>query len=106
MDKVPGDIKVAPFVVADYTGHRSGVYYEAGLARGLGIPVINTCKESNFGQAHFDTQQLDHLLWETPGDLTEKLFHRIRGIVGVGPHASQEWRDNPYKYPVFPFSVF
>ena len=30
-------------VVADFTGHRGGVYFEAGFARGLGIPVVWTC---------------------------------------------------------------
>ena len=43
MDKIIADINVAPFVVADFTGNALGVYYEAGLARGRGIPVIQTC---------------------------------------------------------------
>ena len=89
MDKVLGDIKVTPFVVVDFTGHRNGVYFEAGFARGLGITVINTCKRSEFGRAHFDTQQLNHLLWDTPSDLVETLYHRIRGTVGMGPHAPE-----------------
>jgi hypothetical protein len=43
MDEVMGDIRLAPFIVADFTGHRNGVYFEAGFARGLGIPMIPTC---------------------------------------------------------------
>ncbi len=33
------------FMIADFTGHRGGVYFEAGFAHGLGIPVIWTCRE-------------------------------------------------------------
>ncbi len=86
MDKVLGDIRLAPFVVADFTGNRNGVYLEAGFARGLGIPVIHTCREDDFKNAHFDTQQLNHVLWKTPEELRTKLYHRIVGTIGQGPH--------------------
>lgn len=88
MDKVIGDIRLAPFIVADFTGHRNGVYFEAGFARGLGIPVIHTCESSHFGKAHFDIGQLNHVLWDTPEELRKKLFHRIIGSIGQGPHLS------------------
>ena len=86
MDKVLGDIRTAPFVVADFTGNRNGVYFEAGFARGLGIRVIHTCREEHLDQAHFDTKQLNHVVWQTPADLRKKLFHRIVGSIGQGPH--------------------
>ncbi len=86
MDKVLGDIRLAPFVVADFTGHRNGVYFEAGFARGLGIPVIHTCKAEHLDNAHFDTVQLNHVLWRTPEELRKKLYHRIIGSIGQGPH--------------------
>jgi nucleoside 2-deoxyribosyltransferase len=86
MDKVLGDIRLAPFVVADFTGHRNGVYFEAGFARGRGITVIHTCRKNDFGQAHFDTKQLNHVLWENPDELRERLYDRIMGTVGRGPH--------------------
>jgi hypothetical protein len=85
MDRVLGDIRVAPFVVADFTGHRNGVYLEAGFARGLGIPVINTCRADELDKAHFDTRQLNHVVWTTPQDLEQKLYNRIRGSIGMGP---------------------
>ena len=54
-------------VVADFThgraGARGGVYYEAGLARGLGLPVIWTCREDMFDELHFDTRQYPHIGW-------------------------------------------
>jgi len=86
MDKVLGDIRLAPFVVADFTGHRNGVYFEAAFARGLGTPVIHMCRKDCFGQAHFDTTQLNHIVWSTPEELRQRLYNRIRSTIGQGPH--------------------
>lgn len=86
MDKVLGDIRRAPFVVADFTEHRNGVYLEAGFARGLGIPVIHTCRKDHLSKAHFDTAQLNHVVWEKTAELQEKLYHRILGTIGEGPY--------------------
>jgi len=85
MDKVLGGIRQAPFVVADFTGQRNGVYFEAGFARGLGIPVIHTCRADWFDRAHFDTKQLNHIVWTKPDELQEGLYHRILGTIGRGP---------------------
>ena len=32
-------------MVCDLTGYRGGVYFEAGFAHGLGLPVIYTCRK-------------------------------------------------------------
>jgi hypothetical protein len=88
MEKVLGMIRVAPFVVADFTGHRTGVYFEAGFARGLGIAVVHTCKRSHFEQAHFDIKQINTIVWDTPDQLNEALYHRIVGTRGPGPFAA------------------
>jgi hypothetical protein len=85
MDRVLGGIRLAPFVVADFTGHRNGVYFEAGFARGLGRVVINTCKADEMENAHFDTKQLNHITWENAEELKQKLFHRILATIGKGP---------------------
>lgn len=85
MNQVLGDIRVAPFVVADFTGNAKGVYYEAGFAKGLGKTVIHTCKASDFGEEHFDTKQINHVLWDSPEDLRVKLREHIRGTIGEGP---------------------
>jgi len=86
MNKVLGDIRIAPFVVADFTGNRNGVYFEAGFARALKKPVIHTCKRSHFEKAHFDIKQLQALLWDEPGDLQQSLREHIRGTIGQGPY--------------------
>jgi len=38
------------FIVADFTGQRGGVYFEAGYALGLRKPVIWTCKRDWFNK--------------------------------------------------------
>lgn len=90
MDEIFGSIRTAPFVVADFTGNRNGVYLEAGFARGLGLPVIHTCHEDHFDQAHFDIQQVNTILWTSEQDLKEKLYHRIMATVGQGPFVDRE----------------
>lgn len=86
MMKILGDIRVAPFVVADFTGHRNGVYFEAGFARALGKTVIHTCRRNDFDDAHFDIKQINTIIWDTPEDLYEKLLAHIRGTLGDGPY--------------------
>lgn len=45
-DEIIAEIRRSRFLVADFTGQRGGVYFEAGFAYGLGIPVIWTCQDS------------------------------------------------------------
>lgn len=44
-DEIIGQIRRSRFMVCDLTGYRGGVYFEAGFAYGLGIPVIYTCRK-------------------------------------------------------------
>ena len=55
------EIHRARFLVAEVTGENSGVYWEAGLAEGLGRPVIYTHREDH--KPHFDTAQLQTVRW-------------------------------------------
>jgi hypothetical protein len=78
-DRVLGEIRRARFVVADVSGGRPAVYFEAGLAMGLGIPVLWTCRAGTMStDMCFDTRQFEHILWETPSQLSEALRERIR----------------------------
>ncbi len=81
-DKILFELTRSRFVVAEFTGHRPNVYFEAGYALGLGLPVIWTCREEDIDSAHFDTRQYNHVLWSTPDDLRERLHRRIRVVVG------------------------
>jgi len=51
-DEIVAQIRRSRFLVADYTGHRSGVYYEAGYAAGREIPVFLTCQKSEMDKLH------------------------------------------------------
>ena len=86
-DEIIAEIKSSAFVVADFTGHRGGVYFEAGFALALDIPVIMTCNESDFAKLHFDVRQYNVIKWKK--DATDKLASglqlRIEKILGKGP---------------------
>ena len=89
-DEIIAEIRRSRFVVADFTqgedGARGGVYYEAGFAHGLGIEVIFTCREDALKNVHFDTRQYNHIVWETPEELRQRLAARISAVIGDGPH--------------------
>ena len=94
-DEIMAEIRRSRFLVADFThgvdGARGGVYYEAGFAHGLNLPVIFTCREDAVEELHFDTEHYNHIVWTTPADLREKLTNRILAVIGEGPEA----RVNP-----------
>jgi hypothetical protein len=82
-DRILAEVRKAQFVVADFSRHRQNVYFEAGFALGLGRPVIWTCRKDEFEEAkqHFDTRQYNHIVWETPAELREKLRDRIEATI-------------------------
>jgi hypothetical protein len=82
-DRIIAEIRKSRFVVADFSGHRPNVYYEAGFAKGLGIEVIWTCRKEDMAKekVHFDTRQYNHIVWETPGELSNRLEYRIRATI-------------------------
>ena len=88
-DEIVAEIRRARFVVADFTqgdtGARGGVYYEAGFAHGLGIPVIFSCRKDRLAEVHFDTRQYNHIVWETPEELRDRLAKRIAALLGDRP---------------------
>jgi hypothetical protein len=86
-DQIMAEIRRSRFVVADYTGQRNGVYFEAGFALGLGLIVIPTCRVDEVPKLHFDIKHLNTLVWKTPAELAEGLNRRIRAVIGAGPDA-------------------
>jgi nucleoside 2-deoxyribosyltransferase len=104
-DEIISQIRRSRVVVADATGARPSVYYEAGFAEALGIPVIWCCNKTWraytidpkqmapemtappqciecgwFDCVAFDTNHLSFVLWEDEAGLKEKLTNRIRGL--------------------------
>lgn len=84
-DEIVAQIRQAKFLVADFTGHRGGVYFEAGFALGLGLPVFWTCRKDDLKNLHFDVRQYNCIDWETLEELHKRLRRRIEAVIGRGP---------------------
>ncbi len=84
-DRIIADIRESRFLIADVTGLRNAVFFEAGYAMGLGLPVIFTCKKETEIEGCFDTRQYNHIVWENAEDLKTKLKDRILATIGKVP---------------------
>jgi hypothetical protein len=86
-DFIIASIRKSALLVADFTGMRTGVFFEAGFGLGLGIPVVWTCRQDHVAQLdqHFDTRQYNHLIWTEPADLAASLRTRIEAAVTARP---------------------
>lgn len=80
-DEIIAEIRRSKYLIADFTNHRGGVYYEAGFAHGLGIPVIWSVRADDVPNLHFDTRQFSHITYTTPEELRTKLLNRIRATI-------------------------
>ena len=117
MDTVVAMIREARFLIADLTcrpeiaagegkvkqGVRGGVYWEAGMAYGMGKTVILTCEDDGESRhrIHFDLQQYQTIFWKQhelsttirditspipDANLAEKLAQRILATIGKGTY--------------------
>lgn len=75
-------------LIADLTGNRGGVYYEAGIARGLQlcnhpIKLLLTCERTFFDseKVHFDVSGDNILLYDSFDDLKGKLKTRLEAVL-------------------------
>lgn len=114
MNQVVSLIKQSRFLIADFTsrpefekdgyvknGVRGGVYWEAGMAYGLGKTVIHTCEDNldSRNRIHFDVGQYNTIFWKeeelkteirpldqstSNPNFTEKLVARILATIGKG----------------------
>lgn len=80
-DEIIAQIRKSKYLVADFTGNRGGVYFEAGFALGLGIPVIWMVRNDYLEEIHFDTRQYNHIVYETEVDLKQQLKYRIQATI-------------------------
>jgi hypothetical protein len=78
-DEIIAEIRRAKFLIADFSKLRSGVFFEAGFAKGLGREVIFTIKKADVEKLkeHFDTRQYNHIVYDSSDDLYKKLYNRI-----------------------------
>jgi len=87
-DEIIAQIRQSGLLVADMTGQRGGVYFEAGFAKGLNIPVIWTIQDREVQTengskfeielVHFDTRQYNFIVWKDAEELKRRLITRIR----------------------------
>ena len=96
--EIEAEIRQSRLIVADFTCGfaddkketaipRGGVYFEAGFAHGLRIPVIWTCRKDVEKHLHFDTRQYNHLFWreEELDKFRKRITNRVVAAVGQGP---------------------
>lgn len=80
-DEIIANLKKCKFCIADFTFHSNGVYFESGFALGQGKRVIYTCRQDEFSNAHFDIRPLQHIIYDTPADLKQKLKNKIEAWI-------------------------
>ncbi len=85
-DQILAEIRKSKFIIADFTGHRGGVYFEAGFALGLNLEVIFICRKDDLKKLHFDVRQYNFILWEKDSlnKLRDSIQYRIERIFGKG----------------------
>jgi len=84
-DEIIAQIKRCRFMVADFSGQRHGVYFEAGMMKGLGRQVIWLCNEPELSNLHFDVRQFNFIAYKVPGEVRKRLYDRITATEGDGP---------------------
>jgi len=89
--EITAEITDSIALIADLTGNRGGVYYEAGIARGLQlcnhpIKLILTCQRGFFDseKVHFDVSGDNIILYDNADDLREKLSMRLNAVLSKG----------------------
>ncbi len=91
-DDIVAEIRRSRFLVSDMThgedGARGSVYFEAGFAMGLDIPIIYTCRSDLIDKVHFDIRQYAHIVWKKgeEAELQGRLLQRILARIGEGPN--------------------
>lgn len=80
-DEIIGKLKSSRIVIADFTNHRNSVYFEAGFAMGMKIPIIWTVQKGHEENMSFDTRQYPHIVWENGEDLKKQIMDRIKVIL-------------------------
>lgn len=92
-DKIVAEIRKSKFLVTDLTGNNQGAYFEAGLAIGLGKPVIWTCEKTQLDNKdiHFDVSQYSIITWklESLDVFANRLTQRIEATIGRGAYVEE-----------------
>ncbi len=80
-DNIIAELKGARMIVADFSAHSPNVYFEAGYAMGMNIPVVWTCHKEHLKDMAFDVSHFPVIEWGNIDDLKEKLKNRILRLI-------------------------
>lgn len=80
-DALISEIKKCKFLVADFSQHKHGVYFESGYALGLKRPIIYMCHKKEFSNSHFDTNHYPHIIYKEMTELESKLKTKIEAWI-------------------------
>jgi len=83
-DEIIGQIKRCRFMVADFTGQRHSVYFEAGMMHGLARNVIWMCKNDDLKDVRFDVRQFAFIAYSSVAEAEKLLYDKILAIEGEG----------------------
>ena len=84
-EEIIAQLRQCRFLIADFTGQRGGVYFEAGFMLGLGRRVYWMCEKAHLNEVHFDTRQFNFIDYETAAEARRRLHNRIMAVEGRGP---------------------
>lgn len=80
-DLIRHRINRSDVVIAETTVHNPNVYYEIGLAHGIGRPTVLICKDA--GSIPFDLAAINHLVYGSISELREMLATRLRATLNL-----------------------
>jgi nucleoside 2-deoxyribosyltransferase len=80
-DVIRREIEECDVVVADTTQHNPNVFYEVGLAHGIGKKTILICRDVN--SIPFDLGAINHIVYSSIVELREKLKARLQATLQV-----------------------
>ncbi len=80
-DVIRNRIKRSDVVIAETTAHNPNVYYEVGLAHGIGRPTVLVCKDA--GTIPFDLTTINHIVYESISELRTSLSTRLRATLDL-----------------------
>lgn len=72
-------IKRSDVIIAETTAHNPNVFYEVGLAHGMGRPTVLICKDAS--SIPFDLAAINHVVYRSISDLKNLLTLRLKATL-------------------------
>jgi|GEM_PF-4656696 len=75
------EIKKSSFAIIDLSNSSDILYFASGVALGIDLPLIFTCKEKYISRANFEKTEYNYIQWENTSDLEFQIKNRIKGSI-------------------------